>query len=118
MLAQRDDVSGADGVLDTQGRGFRKWKNSGQHLKMQSLRQPDEDFMRHQPARGNQEDPRLPRIAFQTSSNFPGSTGSPFQLLGAIGIIPPGGGQVCKLHRYLFPTCIKIAYEYSERLTY
>jgi hypothetical protein len=44
------------------------------------MRQPDADFVRRQSAGSDKENSGLSRIAIQTPSNFPRSTGSPLQL--------------------------------------
>jgi hypothetical protein len=47
---------------------------------MRTLRRPDEDFVRRQSACSDKENSGLSRIAIQTPSNFPRSTGSLLQL--------------------------------------
>jgi hypothetical protein len=50
-------------------------------FKMRFLRWTDADPMRDQPARGDQEDSGLPRIAIQAPANLPRSTGRPHPFL-------------------------------------
>jgi len=82
---------------------------------MQSVRRPDEDFVRRQSARSDKENSGLSRIAIQTAPNFPRSTGTPPRLMENDPIIRQAQaverGKVRIISNFFPPNCTGIVFE-------